>query len=163
MASISDWANAVKQWWAEFNTPVGSFNTRVTRTPGQFVNNLPPGYAATYDKGFIKAVPDASSEVLRHESLHDLWERGIGTGVNEIVPQISEATRNRLLADPLYKKQAEYQGVGPVLANEGMAFDVSRGLASQELLQVISNILEKQGKKQELSQFQRLSAAGSRK
>ena len=160
MASLTEWRNAISDWYNRLTTPVGSFQTRITRTPGQFVNDLPQGTAAFYDKGSIQASPTASPEVLRHESLHSLFDTpSFNSSAGQIAPLVSPEWKGYLTNNPQYQKEIAAEGLNPILANEGAALDISKGQASNALLNSIAGLLDDQKKQQ----FSRLVEAGKKK
>lgn len=153
MADLKAWRNAISDWWNGMTTPVGSFQTRITRTPGVFTQNLPQGVGGLYNNGSIQARPDASPEVLRHESLHSLFDMGsFGANSNQIAPLVSSEWKNYLQQSPTYQKEIAAEGLNPILANEGAAMDISKGTASKDLMNYLMQHLDKNS----AAQIQRL-------
>lgn len=160
MADLKTWRNAISQWWNEMTTPIGSFQTRITRTPGQFVTDLPQGTGGLYDKGFIKAQPGVSPEILRHESLHSLFDSpSFRNNSDQIAGMVSSQWKNYLTNNPQYQKEIGVEGLPAILANEGAALDISKGMASEGLVNFISSLLSGPQK----NQFGRLVESSKQK
>lgn len=173
MASLADMSSAVQDY---FRTMMGGqasgnfFESRHTRTPGQFVN-LPAGQGGHYDpdivpnqqvgtsdldlalkqalmkewsnkQGFMKvagATDDKNkSRIIKHESMHDIYDKaGLEGSVDKIVPTIDPLTVQWIKDQSLYQNKL----TPGVLANEGMAYNVSEGKSTQELRDLLAKLL----------------------
>lgn len=166
----------------------GFFQSRITRTPGVVDPNLDPEKVlATYDptespsaavsqsgldeetknalmqqwaqnQGLMRIIPGAAGHTIRHESLHDIYQRGNLENISEIMANaLRPETKGQLLALPAYQEQAARMGLGTTIANEGMASELADLPGTNPaLIRVIVNHLMSQGKKTEAKQFRKL-------
>ena len=166
----------------------GFYQTRITRTPGRVDPSLDQNIAAIYDphrsgaqavaasgldedtkrrllalgyganQGFITSQPGASSSTMRHESLHDIWNRaGLGAAAPTaaINAAVSPDIKDVLFSYPRYQQEAQAQGRDKVAAEEGSALQLMN--YQQPSPGLIHEIVQQlQGAPLELSQFQRL-------
>lgn len=167
----------------------GFFQSRITRTPGLIDNSLDPQkFLAQYNpnenlsdaigdsgldeelkkklleewagkQGLMRVIPGAPSRTFRHESLHDIYQRGNLDAISEAMAgALRPETSKELLSLPVYQEQAARMGLGPTIANEGAAFELADSPAGNPTLaKIISKYLASQNKPTELSQFKKLT------
>lgn len=166
----------------------GFFQSRITRTPGvvdpnldtahilaQYNPNESPSAAVSQsgldeetknalmqqwaqNQGLMRVIPGAAPSTIRHESLHDLYQRGNLGDISEAMAKaLRPETKGQLLALPVYQEQAARMGLGPTIANEGMAAELADSpTTNPALIRVIVQHLMSQGKQTEAKQFRKL-------
>lgn len=160
------------------------FETRVTRTPGMVQpmddangkyfpgvsplskvadSDLSPGDRNILNnswgqkgKGFIQIIPDAASKTVRHEQIHDIFDKGgLGQNVPAFNPAISPMWQN------FVGKHEAYNGLPPTeLADEALAFQLSNRLggdSEQQLITILTDILKNKNKGLQANQLERLT------
>lgn len=165
MADNASWMDAIRGWFKKQSEemPIGSFMTRITRTPGQVVGELPPGVSAQYNNGSIVMLPNAPSHVIQHESMHALFDRAnLKNEQDLIASKITPESRNILMSSPVYQREIKDFGLNNVVADEGTAFDLATpsyyplGNAEQNLASTLMTLMRNKGKSAEASQLQHL-------
>lgn len=167
--------------------PTQFFQSRITRTPGVVDPKLPADVLATYDPritpsgvvmnstldhslrqalasewvkktGMMRIAPDAQGNTIRHESLHDVYEKGGLDNISDIIGKLLQpGTRSSLLELPVYQRQVQRLGEG-TLSNEGISRELADDrIDNPQLKAAIENYLKKSGKSAQLDQFRRLT------
>lgn len=102
--------------------------------------------------------PRNASRILRHEQLHQIFDRGgLGQSAEQLAPLVKPSTVDFLSTNPLYKVD---QGI---VANEGTAYDLSDYISSPELglnkklRDEVIRLLAEKGQQEQAQQVRRLT------
>ena len=107
-------------------------------------------------QGFIQVNPYAATDasILKHESIHDLYAKGGLTGrENQLLPLINPEIMAKITGSPTYTKEGEAIGRSNMLAQEGVAMDLTSPQGNKPLYDEIVKILNQTGKSEQSKQL----------
>lgn len=129
LANLPAAASAAQDWFSgavsrvrNLVSPQPTAYSRITRTP-IYIQDPGGGLAGQYKDGAITVSPQ-HLEKIPHESAHAIFDQAnLKTKVADLARAVPEGARNRILADPVYQAQPDYNTPGE-LADEGLAYSI---------------------------------------
>lgn len=129
LANLPAAASAAHDWFTSalgrvqsLVNPQPDAYSRITRTP-IYLQEPGNGLAGQYRNGAMTVSPQ-HLDVIPHESAHALFDQAnLKTKAAALARAVPEGARNRILADPVYQAQPDYNTAGE-LADEGLAYSI---------------------------------------
>ena len=129
LANLPAAASAAQDWFSgavsrvrSLVSPQPQAYSRITRTP-IYIQDPGGGLAGQYKDGAITVSPQHLDKIP-HESAHALFDQAnLKTKAADLARAVPEGARNRILADPVYQAQPDYNTPGE-LADEGLAYSI---------------------------------------